>query len=296
MRVDAYASEPHYHDHLKPVFDALPAEIKGEWRRHGTGPVLVASYKDHVSVGNRPTVLMEHGAGQTYSGRHPAYAGGRNRGRVALFLNPSERVARINAEANPGTPSIAIGCPKLDFWATCEKPATGIVGMAWHWDSIVAPEARTALPHYRGALAALAKRYEILGHAHPRIAGTAVKIYANAGIPFVEADELFRRAEILVVDNSSIGWEFIALDRPVVWCNAPWYRRDVEHGMRFWEYAETGVIVNEPDYLGSGILDALNDLGDEHTARHLVAPKIYGELDGRAAARGAAAIVSAFGG
>ena len=156
---------------------------------------------------------------------------------MRLFLCPSERVAELNREAWPGSPSVVIGCPKLERYAHIE-PVPGVVGFSFHWNGSVCPETRSALSHYIEALRDVAERYVTIGTAHPRIARAAQKVYADAGIEWVDADEMFRRAEVLVCDNTSLGWEFISLDRPVVWLNAPWYRRGIEHGMRFWEFAE----------------------------------------------------------
>lgn len=286
--IDAYASEPHYRDHIAPVFDALGGQ-RGEWRRHGTNPVIVASYKDLLGVGQRPVIFMEHGAGQTYGKGHPSYAGGMGRESVRLFLCPSERVATLNREAWPATPAVVIGCPKLQRWMGT-KP-TGTIGLAFHWNGAVCPETRSALPHYQSVLPDIAQRFDVIGTAHPRIARVAAKVYANAGIEMVSADEMFARAELLVCDNTSLGWEFLSLDRPVVWLNAPWYRRGVEHGMRFWEFADSGVQVNDPEDLVAGISVALAD--EQPERRREVAVEVYGR---HSAKRGATAIVERFGG
>jgi len=289
--IDAYASEPHYREHIEPVFAAL-GSLRGEWRRHGTDPVIVASYKDLMGVGERRVIFMEHGAGQTYGRGNPAYAGGSGREQVRLFLCPSKRVAKINREAWPGTPSVVIGCPKLERYARIE-PVPGVVGFAFHWNGGVCPETRSALSYYVEGLRDVAERYVTIGTAHPRIARAAAKVYADAGIEWVDADEMFRRAEVLACDNTSLGWEFISLDRPVVWLNAPWYRRGVEHGMRFWEWADSGVQVDEPHQLSAGVGLALADEPAQQARRHEVAAEVYGC---HSAARGATAIMERFGG
>lgn len=291
--IDAYASEPHYRDHIAPVFDALPEGLRGSWSRRGAGPVIVAGYKDILAVGDRPVILMEHGAGQTYGGGHPSYAGGRGREGVKLFLCPSERVAEANRARYRMTPAVVVGCPKLDALREV-KPEPGTVGFAWHWNAQVCPESRSALRHYAGALEEFAQRFPTIGTAHPRIAAAAEKIYANAGIEYVDAAGLFARAELLVVDNSSIGWEFIALDRPVVWANAPWYRRDIHHGLRFWEHAD--IMVDEPQQLEAAITEAQEDAPEHRLRRRAIADAVYGYRDGSSTDRAAAAIVEHFGG
>jgi hypothetical protein len=289
VRIDAYASEPHYADHVRPVFDAL-GDMQGKWDRYGTGPVIVASYKDMMLVGRRPVIFMEHGAGQTYGRGHPSYAGGRDRERVVLFLCQSERVAALNRAAWPHVPSVVVGCPRLDA-LTQTKPVPGVVGFAWHFNALVCPESRSALPHYRNGLAEIAHRWPTVGTAHPRIAGHAEKIYADAGIEWV--DDIFGRAEVLVVDNSSIGWEWLTLDRPVVWCNAPWYRKEVHFPPRFWDLADSGVQVNEPEDLAAAITVAFEDGPEQQQRRH--AAQVYAHV-GTATQHAVAAIVENFGG
>lgn len=290
--IDAYASEPHYRDHIAPVLEALPDSLRGSWNRRGTGPVIVAGYKDILAVGDRPVILMEHGTGQTYGDGHPSYAGGRNREGVRLFLCPSERVAELNRTRYPQTPAVAIGCPKLDALIGA-KPKHGTIGFAWHWNAQVCPESRSALRHYAPFLGEVAGRHETVGTAHPRIMRPAAKVYADAGIEVVDAAEVVARAEVLVVDNSSIGWEFIALDRPVIWANAPWYRRDAHHGLRFWE--DVDIQVDEPIELEDAIAIAQEDAPEHRMRRRSIADALYGRRDGHSAERAASAIGEVFG-
>ena len=91
-----------------------------------------------------------------------------------------------------------------------------------------------------------------------------------------------------MVDNSSIGWEFLSLDRPVVWLNAPWYRRNVNYGLRFWDFADAGVQVEEPHDLRFAITEALMDTN--RARRREAVADIYAYTDGRASERAARAI------
>lgn len=289
--IDAWASEPHYRSHIAPVFEGLPPRLRGQWRRHGSGPVIVAGYKDLLAVGTRPVILMEHGAGQTYGLGHPSYAGGRGRESVVLFLCPSQRVAAMNHSRYPDTQIAVIGCPRLDRVAHEGEP--GVVGFAWHWNALVVPEARSALSHYASGLGPLAERFRCVGTAHPRIIRYAAKVYADAGIEVVEGDDIFARASVLVVDNSSIGWEFLATDRPVIWANAPWYRTDAHHGLRFWEYAD--VQVNGDASIPGAVERMLS--GDERDVaqRRATAGEVYAFRDGTATEKAVGVLVERFG-
>lgn len=266
------------------IFATHPRELAGR-----PYPVIAAGYRDILAVKPRPVILIEHGAGQTYGAGNPSYPGGRNRETVALFICPSDRVADLNRERYPEVPAVAVGSPVMDYYhRNPSRPEPDIVGVAFHWNALVAPEARTALPHYAQAIAELASERTVVGHGHPRMEKVLRKFYLEHGITWVSLDEIYRRAEVLVVDNSSVGWEFLSLDRPVVWLNAPWYRRRVNYGLRFWDYADAGVQVDEPHELPFAITEALMDT---HRARRReVVADIYAYTDGRASERAARAI------
>lgn len=307
--IDAFASRSHYLDHIAPVWKALsergtlyvPARLHE--RAEGMGleatvvhrrlpPLelaLVASAPDLFKV-NTQTVLMEHGSGQMYGKGHPAYAGGAHRQRVVLFLCPNEAVATANRTAYPETPAVVVGCPKLDRWYGHTFTGTE-VAVSFHFEANVVPEARSAFTYYRHVLPDLAREFPLIGHAHPRQAGRMQAVCERVGIEFVpEFDDVLERARLYVVDNSSTGWEFMATDRPVVWLNAPFYRRDVHHGMRFWDLASSGVQVDDPRVLSSGVRMALADFDWQRERRHEAVLQVYGVLDGKAAQRAAQAI------
>ena len=282
--IGVYASEPHYRDNVMPVWRALPDDLQGDGNT-----VIVSSYNDMRAMRGHDIIFMEHGSGQTYGSGLASYAGAEQREGVVLFLCPNVRVADLNLATHPDIPSVVVGTPKMDpWWGT--QGEDGVVGLAWHWDAMVVPETRTAFPHYASVLEDLRGEFEVIGTAHPRIADIIRPFYKQAGIPFVSSDELYRRASVLVCDNTSLGWEFVALNRPVVWCNAPWYRKFVEHGMRFWEYADSGIQVDEPEDLVGAVFDAMHHDG-LGARRAEIADLLYIYRDGTASRRAAAAIV-----
>lgn len=320
-RVDAYVSQPHFLDHIAPIWAALPDEMRGSFyadrgvaahaRRRGIEPAswtssamreqiptLVAGAGDLVRTHRRPAIYMEHGAGQTYLAKHPSYAGSDARRHVELFLNPSDRVAGYNRVSRPTARQVTIGCPRLDRHHLAGHRRRGlgrpVIALTWHWNCLVAPETRGAFAHYRGALAELAAGpWEIIGHGHPRLFADPrlEQAYRAAGIEVVrDFEEVLERADLLVADNSSALYEFASTGRPVVVMNAPWYRRDVEHGLRFWEYADVGVQVDGPDELVAGIEHALADPPAQRRRREAVSDQVYAHRDGTAAQSAAAAI------
>jgi len=191
---------------------------------------------------------------------HRAYAGGRGRDGVVLFLAVNEYQAARWRRGYPHATVQVVGCPKLDAFPREEGPRTGPVCVSFHWPGQVCPEAGTAWPHYRDAVRALADRGDVIGHAHPRMAEVVRPQLEGWGIPFVDDfDEVLTTAAVYVNDCSSTLYEFAACGGPVVVLNAPHFRRGVQHGLRFWEYADVGVQVNEPDQLPAGVALALED-------------------------------------
>lgn len=305
MRVDVVCSLSHYLAHCLPVWEALPAHLRGDV--HPLGPVsppprgrvaLVGGWLDVQPLrGVAKMIYVEHGAGQTYAGDpklaylpgYSASAGVRHHG-VFGFISPSERVAARWTTA----PARAVGCPKMDRWIGTAPARSDGVCLAWHWDAVgVAPEARSGYPHYAPHLAAVVRRwtdlgFKVYGHAHPRWEGSLDAVMATAGMEVLSSDaEVFAQCALLCVDNSSLGTEFMLLDRPVVWLNAPWYRRDIHHGGRFWEWTAGGHVVDEPEQLIElPIADLLYN--DQYSAaRSRVVADVYAHTDGSSARRAA---------
>lgn len=318
-------SLPHFSEHLAPIWLALPDEYKDGFyargRAHerarqlgievdGQGQarrkelVLVASYEDHRRAQPAKTILVNHGVGQRYIGSdtssdHPSYTGGRNRENVALFICPSESDAEACRVS--GAPAVAAGPCKMDDWyngirqrASNDRP---VVAISFHSDVHVAPESRSAFSHYQQAIIDLARDpnrpFDLLGHGHPRWGEFMAKFWRRQGVPFARHfDEVLEKADMYVCDNSSTMYEFASTDRPVLTLNAPWYRKDVHHGLRFWE-AVPGYQIDDPDYLCAGIIIARGDSAPWAEGRKEAVREVYGPLcDGNSTVRAVAAIES----
>jgi len=305
--VDFLAWAPHFLDHLLPVFQALPDERRGTFyvspallpyakargvdakRFTATGGdniTVVSAYGDlgrALRMGqSRRLVLMEHGAGFTFLQPNSSYAGwGELRSRISLFLSTNEQVYRANKAKYPNTPNVICGCPKLDKWDKArEHPRTRTnpptVAISFHWDCQVVQEARSAFPFYRGALREMAKKYRLIGHAHPRIWGRIARTYREFGIEAVRSfDEVMERADLYVNDCSSTLYEFAYLDRPVVVLNCPWYRKNVHHGLRFWKHSDVGVNCERIGDLLPSVAQALADPPEQQEKRRRAVDYVY---------------------
>jgi hypothetical protein len=244
-------------------------------------PVVVAGSHDMLkanSVGGH-IALLTHGIGQSYGGRrdeaarHIGSPGGNTRDMVSLFLHPGTHPAVRDKVRYPKARVEVVGSPMLE--RLHRKPRDGrepVVAITTHWDWALCPETHSALtcPHYGGwygihdAITELAKRYHVLGHGHPRLfthpeGDIITPMWEGMGIEVVESfDEVCRRADVLVADNTSVIYEFAATDRPVVLLDPPWYDLDVPHGLRFGEPGRlVGPHVSDPRTLTDKVAEAL---------------------------------------
>jgi hypothetical protein len=266
--LDVFASERHYIDHIAPVWKALPKEHRGNFYTRREELVdyakskrikaqiglptenitLVASYGDYKRTLG-PVIYMEHGIGHSYSNNHPSYAGGEGKDRVVLFLCQHELTADKNRATYPDAQIAIVGTPKMDKVKT-RKPKGRTVAISFHWDCRVAPETRSSFLWYRPAITALARATDIqlIGHAHPKVSfnRSLQRHYKALGIEYVhDFEEVMDRADVYLIDNSSSAYEFALSGKPVIHMNAPWYRKNVSHGIRFWDYLP-GPMVDNP--------------------------------------------------
>ena len=320
---DFWAPERHYVDHLAPIWHALDPAVRGTFwtkpgladhaRRHGVPvrladgtprdlrsgrwPVVTAAWGQarQLLATGRPVVLVNHGAGQTYNVAHPSYSGGAPelRSRIALFLEPGPHSAEATRASLPGARVVEVGSAKLDRWHVAPPKPRGerpTVAVSFHWRCKVCPETDTALDHFRPALAGLAAEFHLLGHGHPTAWAEIRPMWEELGVEAVaDFDEVLARADLYIADNTSTLYEFASTGRPVVCLNAPTYRRDVHHGLRFWD-AVPGVQCDHPADLPTAVRAALEDSPDRQAERQHAVRRAYSACDGKAAERAADAV------
>lgn len=315
------ATFPHYVDHMMPIVDVLRdhgvdvevfstrhESIWGQYihptdiERMGQNLWMVASSVDSGRCVGQRLVYLEHGTGQTYPGdtgglNNPGYSDGPMNGAV-LFLCPNLFVMNRRQQNHPNVPAYLVGCPKMDQYY---GKATGfhigvqndVVALAFHWNCGICAESKSAFDHYRGGFNRLVlsmrrRGVTVVGHSHPRMSKRCQYHYERHGIEWWDHDRVLYEAAVLCVDNSSLGYEFASLDRPVVWLNSPQYRRHVHHGLRFWEYVP-GVQCDGPDDLDEAIVGVMvQDTMAEWRAH--VSDLVYPLRDGHSALRAAMAI------
>ena len=326
-KIDFLTCQRHNFHHLLPIWNKIPKDIRGNFyvllsiddkscysyqdahllfydstiflikEINSRNGILVTSsfYDDIIPNITRPMCFLAHGSGQTYKGQFLHLIARKN---YILDLVPNQYMASSFKDRYTNNEIKVIGCPKLDVWHTnFTKPQNSkpIIAISFHFDRDTVPETRSAWPYFKPAIAQIAQdeRWKILGHGHPRIFDELAPYYTDLGIePVKEFDEVMSRANLYICDNSSTIYEFASTDRPVVVLNAPWFRRDVLHGLRFWQLSSVGTNCDSPGLLITAISQALEDTPAQREKRRKAVLGAYAYTDGKASQRAADEIIS----
>jgi len=232
---------------------------------------------------------MEHGAGFSFGGeastaRRSSYAGGHDRN-AELFLHPGPHPAARDRAAYPNARVEIVGCAKLDTLPRKpERSVPPVVAVSFHWNCLVSEETRSAFIWAREHIVPLKRAgYTVIGHGHPRIWSRLEPWYRRKGIePVRDFEEVCRRADIYVADATSTIYEFAATGRPVVVLDPQFYRRDIDHGLRFWDAADVGLRVDEPYLITRTVKKALEDAPEQVEAREKALSMVYAFRTGAA--------------
>jgi hypothetical protein len=300
-KIDFLASERHFVDHIFPVYTALPAEVRGNFTIGSVPPnperlTVVSSFGDYKKA-QGPIIYIEHGVGFSFGNGHTSYAGSPDRERVVLFLSVNEQVDGLNRAAHPTKKHAIVGSPKLDAWvARGPKGRVGrpTVAFSFHWDCRVVPETRSAFPVYSDEIQRMLRfpgklQWDVVGHGHPRLWPSIEKFWRRNKVRGLkEFNDVVTVSDVYVADATSTIYEFAALNRPVVVLNAPYYRRNVDHGLRFWRNIP-GIQVDDPRDLKAAIDEAVfRDTFEKE--RKAITEIVYPHL-GESSARAAQAIL-----
>lgn len=270
--------------------NVIPEHLTSGKRPVSDNPILVAGIRDlrKVSPVLRPAILVEHGVGMSYRDcafRNPSYPGGIGlRLQVSLILSTNQQAADKDREVGPTYRDVAvIGAPKLDslhnslkgYRHDPNKQPTSIA-IATCWDCKVCPETRTALPFYKKVIPLLTKYYHVvIGHVHPRATNSIYSFYAkNCIYPEISWPSVMRNADLLISDTGSAMYEFASLNKPVVVLNCPHYRKNIYHGLRFWDYIP-GIECDNPEDLLDAVQIAWSDPEDLQEKRRIATEYCY---------------------
>jgi len=293
MKFNFIASDRHYIDHMLPIWENLLPQYMGFFYIHESLVnyvknvknvrmynknslksdlrffynmssekiyTITATYGDLelANIGEKNLILMEHGAGQMYNACHPAWMRSNYNSNTVLLLATNEILAKRFKENN-NIPVEIVGCPKLDamIFDNCIK--NDKIAISFHYNCQILPETQTAFKYYKDIIPKVAKEFNLLGHGHPVHWNFMEKYYKDNKIKAIKNfEQIAKQVDIYIVDNSSTLFEFAALDKPVIVLNCPAYRKDVEHGMRFWEFADIGLQVNKSEELIPTIYETIN--------------------------------------
>lgn len=314
QKIDFLATEEHFVDHLLPIYNSLPKKHQGnfyttqlatnlEWSIYKNQSDIIKeinSVNNHrllflsslltntIQKINRPIGWIAHGAGQTYNTARWRYS---NNDNLYLALCPNEHYYNY-VKTNSKCKNIKIvGSPKLDKWYNYkkEKNEKPVVAISFHHDRKACPESHSSFPHFKNILPQLftQSKWKILGHGHPRIIDQLIPIYDQYNIEYTrDFEEVLRKADLYICDHMSTLYEFAAVDnKPVVVLNAPWYRRDVEHGLRFWEHCDIGINCDNPEYLLNCVELGLKDNEKQRILRQKCLKAVYKYQDGKSTQR-----------
>lgn len=324
--IHLYASQPNYWRHLAPIGDEL--RRRGHdvrvWASRGAQPwgarldrlppgelAVVSSWIDARKLPRSRVVYVEHGAGQTYAeGRPEGYAGAPGLAHVILFIAPGAHVADRWNRSYPQAPVETVGNPALDLLLRAanrpddehdeEDHDEGadtdvhrpIVVVSSHWWCGIVPETMPAVPLFERGIRELARleAVQLVGHAHPRASRRLFETWTRLGIRCEpDPDWVLANSDLLIHDNSSLMYEAAALDVPVLALNAPTYRREVEHGLRFWSHVP-GIQCDSVGTFLPAVWAALDDPPEARALRARAAEHVYAHRDGSSTRRAVDAI------
>ena len=294
MKIHGYGSEAHYTDHVSAVMSAL-GDAEGTFYGYDLATLfrekpnrkskdwwLVASVQDASALKSidktTKVILIEHGVGQTYIGSTGANYIGPQRTRYAdVFWMPNERAAALQSVSRNA--KVRVMYPhRLDLLQRIrdterEKNPKPVVVFSFHHDQHGGcPEQRSAwrdwLPYVEDLLKEGNLPFEIMGHAHPREPNLFDEWLKRGVSVLSDFTDVIRYADVYACDNSSTIYEAAGVGIPVVLLNGYSYRPAVKHGLRFYQYADVGLVATPRNHdPKTMLLDAITRTLNENPQR-----------------------------
>lgn len=211
--------------------------------------------------------------------------------RVDIMLVPSPYGATALDGINT---HIIHGQPKLDRWFNYkpEESEQPTLALSFRWR-----DSHSAIEHYRPFMARIKEQADeagikLLGHGHPLKFDTVFrKFWRDHGIEATPSfEEVLKRAHIYAADCSSSSFEFVGLDRPIVFLSCPAYE-NMSFGPRFTFGPQAGIVNNDPLNLIAESVLAYQDGEELSRKRRSVADILFKDFKGEASKNAAKALI-----
>lgn len=327
MQIGFLATESYYVDHLVSIWLALPKKARGPFFcstsaseavfRYGInhrkvvhltgnrkqiirqlkkhrfkGPILTASFGNWrmVTAAGFRNPYIPHGQGGPSSGAS-TNVWETNAEKLDLMLCPSHY-----AVLPPIVSAVICGQPKLDRWYGYKpKNQKPILALSFRWR-----DEHSALYHYLPYLKELKGRakeagIDLLGHGHPlKWKDEFLPLWKNLGIPYTPSfEQVLEKADVYAADCSSSSFEFVGLDRPIIFLDCPKYIGETR-APRF-TMDRAGIINKRPIELIDDALKALEDPIEVATMRRDVADILHEGFVGEASRNAADSLLEFYG-
>ena len=298
MKITFFAREKHHITHAQAIARAFGQDVVSSLNDVKGDYVCVFSFGDLKDVNQLgiPIIFCEHGVGMFYNEEHASYAGSmKSRENVCLRLSPNKTHADKERETLD-CPVEVIGVPKLDKFANrnwrvnYDKPT---VAISFHFNCFVNQETRSSFKYFEKIIPELAKEFNLIGHAHPRLMLEIESFYRKHKIRIIkDFEEVLELADVYCIDNSSTIFEWCISGKPIVLLNPPYYRKDVEHkgNPRFWKFSDIGPLCEKPEDLVKCIKEATQNHGKYIKRIREATQEVLTFTDGKCAERAVEAI------
>lgn len=246
-----FASRPHYQQQLDALARIINRECDCDLPTvsvDDTTPeaIIVASRVDARAAWHQhglPIILLEHGAGQTYllpdGTRVDGGGDTKPDPNIIAHLVPNRHAHQHTTHLYPNAAGHTVGSPWLHHLQTIRRqPEPGLTVYMPHWNPPLTTAARGSWPWAAPILRHLHDqgiRLAVSPHPRHNLNLTIHKATRNLNIPTISHQHAIQQATAIITDNTSMGWETMALGIPTIWLQTPaadthW---KTGHGLRY---------------------------------------------------------------